>query len=76
MKGELLNLFLHIFVAAVVVFTCFVIYEEGKHDALEEMKQYPSAMDVYQGKTTLQYTVVDGVKTDSVVVFNSNKIFK
>lgn len=25
-------------------------------------------MDVYQGKTTLEYTVVDGVKVDSCVV--------
>lgn len=75
MKEELLNLFLHIIAAAFVVFASFVIYEEGKHDALEEMKQYPSAMDVYQGKTTLQYTIVDDVKIDSTVIFNSNKIF-
>jgi hypothetical protein len=26
-------------------------------------------MDVYQGKTTLEYTVVDGVKVDSTVVW-------
>lgn len=26
-------------------------------------------MDVYQGKTTLEYTVVDGVKVDSCVIF-------
>lgn len=31
----------------------------------------PSAMDVYQGKTTLEYKVVDGVKVDSVVVFKT-----
>lgn len=29
----------------------------------------PSAMDVYQGKTTLEYTVVDGVIKDSTVVW-------
>lgn len=29
----------------------------------------PTAMDVYQGKTTLEYKMVDGEKTDSVVVF-------
>ena len=29
-------------------------------------------MDVYQGKTTLEYTIVDGVKVDSVVVFKDN----
>ena len=32
----------------------------------------PKAMDVYQGKTTIEYTVRDGVKTDSVVVFKEN----
>ena len=29
----------------------------------------PSAMDVYRGKTTLEYTIIDGVKIDSVVVY-------
>lgn len=29
----------------------------------------PKAMDVYQGKTTLEYTIRDGVKIDSVVVW-------
>ena len=29
----------------------------------------PKAMDVYQGKTTIEYTIRDGVKVDSVVVW-------
>ena len=29
----------------------------------------PTAMDVYKNKTTLKYTVVDGIKQDSVVIF-------
>ena len=29
----------------------------------------PKAMEVYQGKTTLEYRVKDGVKVDSVVVY-------
>ena len=29
----------------------------------------PKAIEVYQGKTTLEYTVKDGVKVDSVVVY-------
>ena len=29
----------------------------------------PKAMDVYQGKTTIEYTIRDGVKVDSAVVF-------
>lgn len=32
-------------------------------------KPYPKAMDVYQGKTTLEYTIRNGVKVDSIVVF-------
>jgi hypothetical protein len=36
---------------------------------LEDPK--PTAIDVYQDKTTLEYTIRDGVKIDSVVVFNN-----
>lgn len=36
-------------------------------DITDEPK--PTPMDVYQGKTTLEYTIRDGVKIDSVVVF-------
>lgn len=35
-------------------------------------KQKPSALDVYQGKTTLEYTIRNGVKVDSIVVFKEN----
>lgn len=31
----------------------------------------PKAIEVYQGKTTLEYTVKDGVKVDSVVVYRN-----
>ena len=31
-----------------------------------------SPMDVYQGKTTLKYEVVDGVKVDSTVVWKDD----
>ena len=31
----------------------------------------PTAMDVYQGKTTLEYKVVEGVKIDSIVIFKT-----
>lgn len=30
---------------------------------------YPTAMDVYQGKTTIKVTYKDGIPVDSVVVF-------
>ena len=33
----------------------------------------PSAMDVYQGKTTLEITYKDNVAIDSVVVFKNKK---
>lgn len=33
----------------------------------------PSAMDVYQGKTTIEITYRDGIAIDSVVVFKKNK---
>ena len=36
------------------------------------IKDTPSAMDVYQGKTTLEITYRDGVAIDSVVVFKDN----
>lgn len=32
----------------------------------------PSTMDVYQGKTTLEYKIVDDVKVDSVVIFKND----
>lgn len=33
----------------------------------------PTAMDVYQGKTTLEITYRDGVAVDSVVVFKEKR---
>lgn len=34
-------------------------------------KTRPKALDVYQGKTTLEYTIRDGKIVDSVVVFKN-----
>lgn len=34
----------------------------------------PTAMDVYQGKTTLEFTIRDNVKIDSIVVFKDSLI--
>lgn len=31
----------------------------------------PKAIEVYQGKTTLEYTIIDNIKTDSVVVYKN-----
>ena len=33
--------------------------------------KYPQAIDVYQGKTTIEYTIRDGEIVDSVVVFKN-----
>jgi FtsH-binding integral membrane protein len=38
-----------------------------------EIKKKPSAMDVYQGKTTLEITYKDGIAVDSIVVFKNKK---
>ena len=51
------------FVLGVVITLCYVIDKENN----------PTAMDVYQGKTTLEITYKGGVPVDSVVVFNERK---
>lgn len=38
---------------------------------IKSIKYYPQAIDVYQGETTLKYTVIDGVVIDSTVVWKS-----
>ena len=37
-------------------------------------KPHPRAMDVYQGKTTLEYTIRDGEIIDSIVVFKDKEL--
>lgn len=49
----------------------FVIEVSLLSNVIKEPK--PTAMDVYKGKTTLEYKMVDGEKTDSVVVFKKIK---
>ncbi len=58
-----------ILIVVVLIGLCFCSYNSGYNDS---MRKVPTAMDVYQGKTSLQYTIVDGVKIDSVVVFKKN----
>jgi hypothetical protein len=38
-----------------------------------QIDRKPTAMDVYQGKTTLEITYKDGVAIDSVVVFKDKE---
>lgn len=46
---------------------CVMIEVSIVSDIIGEPK--PTPMDVYQGKTTLEYTIRDNVKIDSVVVW-------
>jgi hypothetical protein len=40
---------------------------------MHDESRKPTAMDVYQGKTTLEITYKDGVPVDSVVVFKDKE---
>lgn len=51
-----------------IVFSVLFVIEVSLLSSLIK-KPTPTAMDVYQGKTTLEYKMVDGEKTDSAVVF-------
>lgn len=52
------------FVVGMIIASALFI---GLHAILTN--NYPQAINVYQGKTTLKYTVIDGVVTDSTVVW-------
>ena len=54
-----------------VFITIFVFIEYALIACIIDDKN-PTAMDVYQGKTTLECKVVDGVRVDSVVVFKND----
>lgn len=52
-------------ISAIIFFALYATYENGN---------IPTAMDVYQGKTTIEYKVVDDVKVDSVVIFKTMQL--
>ena len=56
--GIALGVFITIFVFIECVLIACIIDDKN-----------PTAMNVYQGKTTLEYKVVNDVKVDSVVIF-------
>ena len=58
-----------VFIGAVIMI--LIVIEICLVEIITE-KPTPSAIDVYQGKTTLEYTIRDGVKVDSIVVFKKN----
>ena len=53
-----------------ILLAAVAAYNKGYNKAI---RQKPSAIEVYQGKTTLQYTIIDGIKTDSIVVYKINQ---
>lgn len=56
------------FLAGIFFGVCFtaLIFCTSSND---NSNNSPKAIDVYRGKTTLQYTVVDSVVVDSCVIF-------
>lgn len=62
------ELFVTIFICLMISLLGYTFYNSGYKDALEIT---PSAMDVYQGKTTLQYTIVNDIKIDSIVIYKN-----
>lgn len=57
-----------------IIYGLFVL-EVGLLSELNEDPQ-PTAMDVYQGKTTLEYKVVDNIKVDSIVILKNDEYGK
>lgn len=51
-----------------ILLTVLLVIEIGIISTIIEEPK-PTPMDVYQGKTTLEYTIRDSVKVDSVVVW-------
>ena len=65
-----------IYSVVLFVYTVFIAgmwyckgYTNAKADYNNGKWGVPKAIDVYQGKTTLQYTMMNDEKVDSVVVF-------
>ena len=54
--------------ASAFLLSVFVIITFAAYTSYE-YRNIPTAIDVYQGKTTLEYKVVDSVKVDSIVIF-------
>ena len=52
------------------IISIFIVMEVGLISSIIDTQ--PTAMDVYQGKTTLEYTIRDSVKIDSVVIFKDS----
>lgn len=65
-NGKLLLLLISVgLIIGLITAISVIIYNIGEE---------PTALDVYQGKTTLKYTVVDSVITDSTVIFRKEDL--
>jgi hypothetical protein len=64
-KGDLFCLGLYFIVGSIL---CLIV----SFNFISDEPNEPTAMDVYQGKTTLEYVVVDGQVTDSTVIWKKD----
>lgn len=56
-----------IIVGMLIALLMVLTFRKGYKYALQENK--PTAIEVYQGKTTLKYTVINNQIVDSIVVY-------
>jgi len=52
-----------------LAFVCGIALAASAIGIYAEMHPQPTPMDVHQGKTTVEYKYIDGIKTDSTIVF-------
>lgn len=72
MLGVLIGIYFNVNpIPTIFVFVGFIFIVSGIIRFNDENK--PTAIDVYQGKTTLEITYKDGVPVDSVVVFKNKE---
>lgn len=56
-----------IIIGLLIALLTVLTFRKGYNNALQQNK--PTAIEVYQGKTTLKYTVINGQIVDSIVVY-------
>lgn len=57
------------FLIKILSFLIGILFVVDFYFFIELLDPSIAPMDVYSGKTTIEYTVVDGIKTDSCVVW-------
>lgn len=58
-----------VFIIKILSFLTGILFLVNIYFFIEFLDPSITPMDVYSGKTTIEYTVVDGIKTDSCVVW-------